>query len=367
MLIRNYTDIGNILGREFGGLTDPFKYFKPATMRGWYCQQNTDNTPILKISGIPTATYPPYSLIMGDSSGLLSATTTVYQLGDINDLNLAGGLNGEADWDGTSTLSGQLGALAYLITSIVGTSTLSGDIQGAVNIAANLAGNGDLTGALGALISILADLNGNGDLTGSIAGALSGVASVAGSGDLVGAIQGSVSIISNITGTSSLTAAIIGNWNMVSIIAGNSTLVSSIKAIANLVSSLSGSGTITITSSSLPGDMFCDIVLCGDLTPTNVAAAVWESLAASFNSTGSMGEIMNNMGAATDPWTVVLEGTYTAGDIIKLMSAAIVGKSDIVNLGGSVATIIFRDINDTENRVTATLQNSERTAVILNP
>lgn len=367
MLIRNCTYFGNTLGREFGGITDPLKYFKPAVMRGWYCQQNTDNTTILKISGFPTATYPPYSLIMGNSSGLLSATTTIYQLGDINNSNLAGGLNGEANWDGISVLTGQLGALAYLISSIVGTSTLSGNIQGAVNIAVTLAGSGNLTGALGALISILADLNGNGDLTASISGALSAVANLVGNGDLIGALQGSVSIISNITGTSSLTAAIIGNWDMVCNISGTSTLVSLIKAIANLVSSLSGSGTITLTSGSLPGDMFCNITLCGDLTPTNIAAAVWESLASSYNNTGSMGEIMNNMGAATDPWTVVLEGTYTAGDIIKLLSAAIVGKSDIINLGGGIATIIFRDINDTENRITATLQNSERTQVILNP
>ncbi len=355
---------GNVLGRQ---VSFPNKYLNPATMRNWYCQDNIDNTAILKISGYPTATYPPYSLVMGDGLGLLSATTTIYQSGNITNLNLAGGLNGASTVVGTSTLTGQLGALAYLITSIIGTSTLSGNIQGAVNIAANLAGSGDLTGALGALISILADLNGNGNLTGSIAGALEATATLAGNGDLVGAIQGSVSIISNITGTSTLTSAIIGNWNMVSAVAGSSTLVSNIKAIANLVSILSGSGTITLTSGSTPGDMFCDITLCGDLTPTNVAAAVWESLAASFNNAGTMGEIMNNMGAATDPWTVVLEGTYTAGDIIKLMSAAIVGKSDIINLGGGLATIIFRDINDTENRVTATLQNSERTQVVLNP
>lgn len=366
MLIRNCTYNGNTLGRQFGGITDAIKYLKPEVMRGWYCQQNTDNTAMLKISGYPTATRPPYSLIMGDSAGLMSATTTIYQFNTFDNLNLAGGLNGESVLDGSSTLTGMADALAYLISAISGTSSIIADIQGAVNIASNLAGSGDLTGSLGALISILADLSGSGDLTGDIAGALDAIATLSGNGDLVGAIQGSVSIISNISGTSALTAAIIGNWDMICTVAGTSSLTADVEALANLVSALSGNGSISLTSGSLPGDMFCDIVMCGDLTPTNVATAVWESLAASFNNPGTMGEIMNNMGAATDPWTVALEGTYTAGDLLKLISAAIAGKSDRVSTSG-VATITFRDVNDTENRIVATLQNSERTTVILNP
>lgn len=68
-----------------------------------------------------------------------------------------------------------------------------------------------------------------------------------------------------------------------------------------------------------------------------------------------------------DPWSVTLEGTYTAGEMLKLLTAVAAGKSDIVKLGNGLATITFRDINDTENRVIASMTNSERTAVILNP
>jgi hypothetical protein len=290
-------------------------------MRGYY-----GNNTALKIDSFPTGTTPHYTLMMGDKGALITATTTLYQSNGFANLNLAGGLNGEATLDGTSTLNGNLGALAYLITSISGTNTLSGDIQGAVNIAANLAGSGDLTGALGALISILADLNGNGELTGDIAGALSAVASLSGTGDLVGAIQGSVSILSDLTGSGDLTAAIIGNWDMAVSISGSGTITSDIQALAHLMSDLIASGDLVLTSGTTPGDMSCDISSSSTLSPENLAAAVWNSIAAAYNNTGTMGEIMNNVGAGADPWTTVLPGSYTgdqAGAIVDRLETLI--------------------------------------------
>lgn len=76
---------------------------------------------------------------------------------------------------------------------------------------------------------------------------------------------------------------------------------------------------------------------------------------------------ITHVSIGTDPWSVTLEGTYTAGEMLKLLTAVAAGKSDIVKLGNGLATITFRDINDTENRVIASMTNSERTAVILNP
>jgi hypothetical protein len=328
-----------VLGRQFGGLTNPTTFIKPAVMRGYYCQQNTDNTAFLKIDSFPTGTSSPYSLVMADSRGLITATTTLYQYNIFQNLNLAGGLNGTSSIVGTSTLTGELGALAYLISTLAQTSTLSGDIQGAVNIAATLAGNGDLSGALGALISILADLNGNGDLTGSIASALSAVAALSGSGDLTGAIQGTVSIISSINGTSTLSAVIIGNWDMIVSFSGIGNLVGSSQALASMISSLVGSGTIYLTSGAVTGNMDCDIILCSELSPTSLAEAVWAS---------------------------ALEGTFTAAELMRLLTAVAAGQTTIIDLGGGAATVTFRDINNTTDRVVADMQDSERITVTKN-
>lgn len=314
MLICNYSYINQICGHNHSGITNPVWIISPHTMRGYYAGSDEIPTVILeqkKRGNIPTGGNIHAALILSDKGGLLSATTTLFQSVNFNNLNLAGGLNGVSTWDGTSTLSGELGALAYLITAIAGSSTLSGDIQGAVNIAATLAGSGDLSGALGALISILADLNGNGELNGSIAGALSAVANLSGSGDLVGAIQGVVEILSTLTGTSDLTSAIIGNWDMAVTISGSSTLTAGITALAHLISELVNSGQLTLTSGAVPGDMDCEITSFSTLSPENLAAAVWNSIAASFNNSGTMGQIMNNVGAGADPWSTSLPASYT--------------------------------------------------------
>ena len=50
-------------------------------------------------------------------------------------------------------------------------------------------------------------------------------------------------------------------------------------------------------------------------------------------------------------------------DALKLILSINVGKTNITSLGGGGATVKFRDINDTKDRVTATMANSERTNV----
>lgn len=363
MLICNYSYINQVLGRQFGGLTSPVKYFKPEVMLNFYTQDDITNISSIKKDSFPTGTQPPYSYVLGFSTGLMSATTTLYQSNSITLANLAGGLNGVSTLDGTSTLTGNLGALAFLISSIAGTSTLSADIQGSVDIAATLAGNGDLSGALSALVDIFATLDGNGDLTGSIAGALEASATLAGSGDLVGSIGGVVEILSTLTGTGDLTASIIGNWDMAVALSGSGTLLADIYSVADMVSALDGSGTIVLTSGAVPGDMECVITSCGDLSPESLAAAVWNSLAVAFNNPGTMGELLNNASAGGNPWAVTLEGTFTAQDMMKILVAVAAGQSEITDLGGGAATVVFRDLSDTLDRVSADMLNSERVGV----
>ncbi len=232
MLIRNSTYGGNILGREFGGQTDPFKYFKPATMRGWYCQQNTDNTTLLKFDSFPTGTNHPYSLMMGDRGALLSSTTTINGTGT-NTFSMAMGLAAESDLLGNGDLLSNLSLVIQLACDILGSSIISASLVGKLEMTSDLAASGDLTSALSLFAFVISD--------------------IIGSGTIAGTVYGTASLEANISSSSTL-------------------------------------------------------------SPENLAAAVWNSLAASFNNAGTMGEILNNVGAGADPWGTVLPGTYNAGE-----------------------------------------------------
>lgn len=68
---------------------------------------------------------------------------------------------------------------------------------------------------------------------------------------------------------------------------------------------------------------------------------------------------------ANDIWNSQLEGSVTAKQLMRLLSSVLVGKTDISATGDS-ATVIFRDINDTVDRITATMSGSERTNLVTN-
>lgn len=58
-----------------------------------------------------------------------------------------------------------------------------------------------------------------------------------------------------------------------------------------------------------------------------------------------------------------VEGNYSLKDALRLLLAVAAGKTDITDLGGGNATVKFRDVNDTKDRVTASMTGSERTSV----
>ncbi len=58
----------------------------------------------------------------------------------------------------------------------------------------------------------------------------------------------------------------------------------------------------------------------------------------------------------------IVEGTHTMREILRLLTAAMVGKSS----GGGTATVTFRDIDDTKDRIVATVTTvGNRTTVTL--
>jgi hypothetical protein len=70
---------------------------------------------------------------------------------------------------------------------------------------------------------------------------------------------------------------------------------------------------------------------------------------------------------ANQVWASVLEGSYTAEDMVRFAAAVAVGKTTIIPLSGDAATVTFRDASDASDIVVADMTGSERASVTLTP
>lgn len=134
-----------------------------------------------------------------------------------------------------------------------------------------------------------------------------------------------------------------------------------------------------------------------ELSPEGLANAVWNSLATQYNEAGTMGNKLNTAGsggvdydalwasmpaatreaiaaailAAAEVTPIeattqdrVVEGAMTEVQALRLQNAILLGKVS----GAGTGTETFRDINDTKNRIVATVDvNGNRTAITLDP
>lgn len=140
-----------------------------------------------------------------------------------------------------------------------------------------------------------------------------------------------------------------------SVAMGNATLGAIINA--------QGTAPITWTLSATPraiGNLSGNITPFTELSPQSLSAAVWGSVANVYNDPGTMGEKLNDAGSAANPWTEVIDGAYTASDLLKLISASVAGE-----LAGSPSgPILIKSVNGSTVRITATVDaNGNRTGV----
>jgi hypothetical protein len=101
------------------------------------------------------------------------------------------------------------------------------------------------------------------------------------------------------------------------LMAGSSSLSVTMSLISSLASTIAGSGSLT---SNLKGkaSLECEILVNeGAANAQTIAAAVWNAEAADFNTSGTMGEKLNDAGSAGNPWTDTT--TYGAGTKGKLL------------------------------------------------
>lgn len=261
MLLCNYSQINRNTGRLLGNaFTNPLaQRLKPLRAAEFYVSDSVGSAE-LPLSGWPHGYGgDPSGWELPRSAGGIAAHSTCDGSSSL-DASIAGGYGITADVAGSGTLTSDLGALAGLVSAISGLGTIVADIAGSVDASASLSGSGGISdAAMGLLAGLLADLSGSGALASDITAIVNAGASLSGSSSIAAAIT----------------------------------------AVSDIVASLTGSGSMSSTVSAL-GQMSADITVgaaADPLSPSALAAAVWNALAASFNSAGSMGALMNG-GAA---------------------------------------------------------------------
>lgn len=81
----------------------------------------------------------------------------------------------------------------------------------------------------------------------------------------------------------------------------------------------------------------------------DIAQEVWQGAATGYNAPGTMGEKVNDAGSAGNPWATVLEGGYTAEQLMRLFTAALAGRVS----GAAGPNVTFKSIDGTKDRIAA--------------
>jgi hypothetical protein len=204
-------------------------------------------------------------------------------------------------------------------------------------------------------------ITGTGSITATGAMGKNAVAALEGSGDLTATGALIVSAVAALTGSGSATGSIVAILNAVASISGSGSVTATIDALAWATAGLTGSGTLAATRYAT-GNMTADIQPFTELSPEALATSVWNAVAASNNAVGTMGEKLNDAGSGSNPWTEVIEGSYTAAELLRVMAAALAGELS----GAGTTTITIKGVDGTTDRITATVTSAgNRSAVTL--
>lgn len=164
-------------------------------------------------------------------------------------------------------------------------------------------------GDKGGLLSSSNTISGSSSTSISMAMGLAAQSALSGSGDLTGGLSLVIQLACGILAEGDLSASLVGKLEMASALAGQGDLEASLGLIAFVVSEITGSGSVEGTFYGT-ASLAADISSSSTLSPENLAAAVWNSIAASFNTAGTMGAKMNSAASAGDPWATALPGSY---------------------------------------------------------
>jgi hypothetical protein len=186
-----------------------------------------------------------------------------------------------------------------------------------------------------------------------------------GQGDITFSGAGDMALVISMSGNGSITISGIGGLALTIGMAGDGTISLSGFGGLSMIVPIDGTANFGLTGSgNLKGNLDLEGEWGGStpLSPEGLANAVWGALAASNNSIGTMGALLNASGAAGDPWAVTLEGTYTAAELMRIMASVLAGKVS----GAGSGTETFRGVADLVDRVVSVNDaQGNRTAITL--
>lgn len=356
MLLGNYTQLNANPGRNIGGFTNPYDWRKYSGIMKFYVG-NATISDVTNKSSFNNGYIPPYSWALAPKAGGLVMNSTGTSLFSVD---LIPQYLAIVNFTGSGDLTSIITGYGNLVCELTGSSGWSADIKADGNIEISFTGIGDLTATVRGDGYVTLDMQGSGELSAGMSLFLNMVAAMTGSGSLSADASLLVGLICAMSGGGSITADVTGQKAMSASLTGTGNLAADITAFAEMLISLLGTGVLNAGTGAI-ANMSVDLVVTGTgLTTANVGAAVWNAVASANNTPGTMGEKLNDAGSASNPWTEVIEGTYTAAEVLRLLASVAAGKTTIVDNGGGSATVVFRDINDTIDRVEADMQDSER-------
>lgn len=244
----------------------------------------------------PNGYTPGTTWLPNRVTGGLAAYFGAGGVGSVSNSNLAGGKNADASISGSGAIiDAPLAALTFAISTILSSGDLTSDIKGVVNIYSDIAGTSDVTSSLSALKDLLSTLVGSSSISGDLAGVLDAEAIINGAASVDALVSGLIDITSTLLGAGSVDPTIMALVNANASLSGYSSLQSSLESLGNMVAAVLSTGSVSGADMRAKAYMSADVTPFTDLSPQNLAAAVWNTLASELNSPGSMGDYVNKI------------------------------------------------------------------------
>ena len=151
-------------------------------------------------------------------------------------------------------------------------------------------------GGISAYTSVfgLSDIIANGALGLNTSSTLTGVGDASAIGQLI------VSAIATITASGTVSANVVALLNTSATLASSGDLNGSITALGNAVANLAGTSSLTETLIAT-GKLEANITPFTELSPQNLASAVWSEQYASYNTAGTFGKLLQDAGGGSSP------------------------------------------------------------------
>lgn len=169
-------------------------------------------------------------------------------------------------------------------------------------------------------------VTGRGDISANMLLTLQAIAALSGSGDAAATGGLIVQLLADLSGEGTISDADMKAFLlMIAAIGGEGTIAAAISALAEMDAALTGAGDADGTLTGT-GAMSANILAYGELTPEGIRDSIWNALSAQYTAAGTMGEKLNDAGAAGNPWAALLAANNdpaTFGKLIQDMQSLV--------------------------------------------